>query len=416
MSLPPAAPRPGLQRVGRYDLAAMSDDRRRPANQPVLPPGDLKELISTSGIGRVHVLAWRDLDDTESGGSELHAHEVLKRWSAAGLDVMLRTSAVPGLPSRVVRDGYQVVRSSGRYNVFPVSVIDELFHRHGRRDALVEIWNGVPFLTPIWGRGQRMVIQHHDHSAMWPLVLSPTPARLGSLLERRLAPPFYRSTPIVTLSSSSADGLVSGLGHRRSQVHVVEPGIDRRYEPLGTPEQPPLVLSVGRLMPSKRVDVLIRAFAEALRSVHGLRLEVIGEGPEEDSLRNLTTELDIAPAVSFRGRITDEALLDAYRRATVIASASISEGWGMTITEAAACATPSVVSDIAGHRDAVVHGQSGLLTSGQSDLAAGLVEVAGNGDRRAELSAGARSFAERFDWDRTATEAFRVLASTVKHR
>jgi hypothetical protein len=44
------------------------------------------------------------------------------------------------------------------------------------------------------------------------------------------------------------------------------------------------------------------------------------------------------------------------------------------------------------------------------------VEVAGNRDRRAELSAGARSFAERFDWDRTATEAFRVLASTVKHR
>ncbi len=112
MRLPPAASRPGLQRVDRYELAAMSDDRRRPANQPVLPPGDLKELISTSGIGRVHVLAWRDLDDTEAGGSELHAHEVLKRWSAAGLDVMLRTSAVPGRPARVVRDGYQVGRRS----------------------------------------------------------------------------------------------------------------------------------------------------------------------------------------------------------------------------------------------------------------------------------------------------------------
>jgi hypothetical protein len=41
----------------------MSDDRRRPANRPALPDGDLQELISGSGIRRVHVLAWRDLED-----------------------------------------------------------------------------------------------------------------------------------------------------------------------------------------------------------------------------------------------------------------------------------------------------------------------------------------------------------------
>ena len=373
-------------------------------------------MISGSGIRRVHVLAWRDLEDPEAGGSELHAHEVLKRWSTAGLEVVLRTSTVAGMPERVVRDGYEVVRRSGRYRVFAVAALDELRRRHGKRDALVEVWNGMPFLTPVWGRGPRMVIQHHDHSAMWPLVLSPTPARLGSLLERRLAPPFYRSTPVVTLSRSSAEGLVTGLGHRLDRVHVVEPGIDRRYQPGGAPEQPPLVLSVGRLMPSKRVDLLIRAFAVALRSVHGLRLEVIGEGPEEDSLRRLVTDLDIAPSVSFRGRITDEALLDAYRRATLVASASISEGWGMTITEAAACGTPAVVCDIAGHRDAVLDGVSGLLVAGPSDLAAGLVEVTGDKGRRADLSAGAIAFASRFDWDLTATEAFRVLASTVSGR
>jgi hypothetical protein len=54
--------------------------------------------------------------------------------------------------------------------------------------------------------------------------------------------------------------------------------------------------------------------------------------------------------------------------------------------------------------------------AGPSDLAAGLVEVAGDKGRRADLSAGAIAFAARFDWDRTATEAFRVLASTVSGR
>ncbi len=413
MSLPPEAPLPGLCRVDRYDSAAMSDDRRRPANQPALPQGDLHELVSGSGIRRVHVLAWRDLDDPEAGGSELHAHEVLKRWAAAGLEVLLRTSAVAGLPERVVRDGYEVVRRSGRYRVFPASALDELLRRHGRRDALVEIWNGVPFLTPIWGRGPRTAIQHHDHTAMWPLVLSPTLARLGSLLERRLAPPFYRSTPVVTLSPSSAEGLAVGLGHRRQSIHVVEPGIDRRYRPGGGPEQPPLVLSVGRLMTSKRVDLLLRSVAEARLSIGDLRLEVIGEGPEEGALRALAADLGIGASVAFRGRVTDGQLAEAYRRATVVASASMSEGWGMTITEAAACGTPAVVTDIAGHRDAVLDDLSGLLVADPSDLAAGLVAVAGDPARRADLSAGAIAFASRFDWDRTATEAFRVLASTV---
>jgi glycosyltransferase involved in cell wall biosynthesis len=91
----------------------------------------------------------------------------------------------------------------------------------------------------------------------------------------------------------------------------------------------------------------------------------------------------------------------------------MSEGWGMTITEAAACGTPAVVTDIAGHRDAVLDDLSGLLVADPSDLAAGLVAVAGDPARRADLSAGAIVFASRFDWDRTATEAFRVLASTV---
>ncbi len=391
----------------------MTDDRRRPAIRPALPDGDLHELISGSGIRRVHVLAWRDLDDPEAGGSELHGHEVLKRWAAAGLAVCMRTSAVPDGPEWVVRDGYEVIRRSGRYRVFPASILGEMTGRQGRRDALVEVWNGVPFLTPLWGRGPRMVIQHHDHTAMWPLVLSPVLARLGSLLERRLAPPFYRSTPVVTLSRSSADDLVAGLGHRPHGVHVVEPGIDRRYTPGGAPDAIPLVLSVGRLMPSKRVDVLLRAVAEARLAVRGIRLEVIGEGPEEGALRTLATELGMDSSVAFRGRVSDEGLVDAYRRATVLASASISEGWGMTITEAAACGTPAVVTDISGHRDAVRDGHSGLLADGPPDLAARLIEVVGDPGRRAALSAGAILMAARFDWDRTATEAFRVLASTV---
>ena len=378
------------------------------------PGGDLGSLVDGSDIRRVHVLAWRDIDDTEAGGSELHLGEVTRRWVAAGLEVCVRTSEVPGEPTTVVRDGVQVVRQSGRYKVCPHGGLAEILGRHGRRDALVEVWNGVPFLTPLWARGPRMAIQHHDHADMWPLVLSPRLARLGSLLERRLAPPCYRSTPVVTLSTSSRAGLIEGLGHRPDGVYVVEPGIHPRFSPAGRRDTEPLVVSVGRLTASKRVDVLIRAFAEARDRVAGLRLEVIGEGPEEPSLRTLATDRGVADAVVFRGRISDSDLVEAYRRARLVASASISEGWGMTLTEGAACGTPAVATDIAGHRDAVDDGRSGLLASEDSALPGLIVEAVGS--RWDQLSAGALTFATRFDWDRTATEAFRILDGTVPSR
>ncbi len=397
--------RPGLSRGDRYDPGPMGDDRIT---------GDLGSLIDRSGIRRVHVLAWRDLDDDEAGGSELHLHEVTRRWVAAGLEVCVRTSEVPGEPTTLVRDGVEVVRRSGRYKVFPQGALAEILGRHGRRDALVEVWNGVPFLTPLWARGPRMAIQHHDHAGMWPLVLSPRLARLGSLLECRLAPPCYRSTPVVTLSTSSRAGLIDGLGHRPDGVHVVEPGVHPRFSPAGRRATEPLVVSVGRLTTSKRVDVLIRAFAEARKRVTGLRLEVIGDGPERASLRALAADQGVADAVVFRGRISDDDLVEAYRRARLVVSASISEGWGMTLTEGAACGTPAVATDIVGHRDAVDAGRSGLLAADDSALSGLMVEAVGS--RWDQLSAGALTFATRFDWDRTATEAFRILAGTVPSR
>ena len=395
--------RPGVREAHRYDPGRMSPD---------LPEGDLDHLVARSGIRRVHVLAWRDLDDPEAGGSEMHLHEVCRRWADSDLDVRIRTSAIPPGEDTVVRDGYRVVRRAGRYQVFPRAAAAELARRDGRRDALVEVWNGVPFLSPLWARGPRMVIQHHDHAAMWPLVISsPLLARLGSAIEHRLAPPLYRGTPIVTLSTSSRAELVAGLGHRPGDVHVVPPGVHERFRPGAHRDDDPMILSVGRLTASKRVDELGRAVAAARIDRPAMRLEGGGDGPEEPTRRRLVEELGMGGAVAFRGRISDHDLVAAYQRARVVASASISEGWGMTLTEAAACGTPAVATDIGGHRDAVEDGRSGLLAITDAQLPGLMLEA--TGPRWNGLSAGALAHAGRFDWDRTATEAFRVLASTV---
>ena len=69
---------------------------------------EMAEEMIVAGVRKVLVLAWRDLDDAEAGGSEVHADQFERRWAAAGLEVTHRTSFAVGLPATAQRNGYSV--------------------------------------------------------------------------------------------------------------------------------------------------------------------------------------------------------------------------------------------------------------------------------------------------------------------
>jgi glycosyltransferase involved in cell wall biosynthesis len=381
------------------------------------PTSKIGDLAASAGVRRIHVLAWRDLDDVEAGGSEVHIAEVAKRWAAAGLEVTMRTSWAQGQPTEAVRDGYRVIRRAGRHMVFPRAALAELFGRTGPRDVLVEIWNGMPFLSPVWNPGPRVVLLHHVHAEMWNMTLGETLGPLGALFEAKVAPPLYRGSAIATLSESSKHELVDELGFRDDRVTVVHPGIDPRFSPAGERSPDPLVVAVGRLAPVKRYDMLVRAAHHARARVPGLRLHVVGEGYERPLIESVIDELDAGDWVTLRGHLTDTEVVDLYRQAWLVASASAREGWGMTITEAAACGTPAVATRIAGHSDAVRDGVSGLLTDGDpASLGDAMARVLGDDDLRSRLSAGALAWAGQLTWNNTATQLMRVVADEVSRR
>ena len=376
----------------------------------------LGDIAAAAGIRRVTMLAWRDLEDPEAGGSEVHAARVAELWSRAGIDVTMRTSFAAGHPPVVRRDGYRVIRKAGRYMIFPRAPFSEVMGWHGAADGLVEIWNGMPFFSPVWSRRPRVVWLHHVHDTMWEMTLPPRLARLGRTVEFRVAPPLYRRASVVTLSESSRAEIESRL--RLRDVTVVPPGVDPRFSPGdGREAETPLVVAVGRLVPVKRFHVLVNALARLRPRFPGLRLVIVGEGYERPALEAEVARVDGAEWIELPGRVGGDELVALYRRAWLVASASAHEGWGMTLTEAAACGTPAVASRISGHADAVIDGETGLLVDGADGFAPALERVLGDAALRRRLGEAARNRAAALTWGATARGTLEVLAAEVaRHR
>jgi glycosyltransferase involved in cell wall biosynthesis len=373
----------------------------------------LAAIAADAGLRGAHFVAWRDLDDPEAGGSELHAHRIATLWAEAGIDVTVRTSAVRTAPASIERDGYRADRRAGRYAVFPSVAWDGLRHPRRPDEGLVEIWNGMPFFSPLWCRGPRIVFLHHVHAEMWRMVLPGWLARAGETVERRLAPPLYRRSRVVTLSESSRGEIVDMLRLPEDRVSVAAPGIEPRFAPDATERSPvPLVVAVGRLVPVKRFDLLIESLVRAKEKVPELRAVIVGEGYERPALEALRHRLGADDWLAMPGHLADDDLVACYRQAWVVASTSLREGWGMTLTEAAACGTPAVATDISGHRDAVVDGRTGLLTDDSIDgVAAALAEVLIDAELRTALGKAALERALWFTWDATARSTLEALAS-----
>lgn len=368
------------------------------------------EMID-AGVRRVHVLAWRDLDDPDAGGSEEHADQFMRRAAAAGLEITHRTSAAIGQPATATRNGYRVVRRGSRYTVFPRTFASEMVGRMGRFDAMVEVWNGVPWLTPVWTRKPRITFLHHVHGPMWDQLLPGPFATLGRVMETRLAPPLYRRGLTVTPSEATREELL-GLGFHAEQVLAVNNGVDDAFTPGGMRCHEPLVVSVGRLAPVKRHAELVDAAALAKVRVPGLRLVIVGDGPMEGPVRERIAAHGAEQWVTLAGHLPRERLVDLYRRAWLVTSASLAEGWGLTITEAAACGTPAVATDVTGHHSSVIDGVTGVLAPLPA-LGDAIADVLLDDERRDALATAALARARTLTWESSARGVLAALHGQV---
>ncbi|MCK9895000.1 glycosyltransferase family 4 protein [Frankia sp. AgB32] len=410
-------------------LAAWSED--------VTPRRSLPALAGR----HVVFLNWRDRAHPQAGGAELFCQSIAERFAAAGVRVTLLTSR-PGeqgqpaaLPAESV-GGVDVRRGGGTFGVYP-AVLARLasLGRAGHRvDAVVDCQNGIPFFSPLVLPASTPVVQvlHHVHQKQFPLYFPGPVARVGQLLEAPGSRLVYRRRPVAVVSPSTRDEArdVLGLPGARYLVpngvvpHAIDPpGGDEPAGGAGRPAATPTIVCVGRLVPHKRLHLLLDAVPGLAAAHPGLVVHVVGDGPDRERLVAHAERLGLTTAtgagdgvVRWHGHVPADVRDRLLASAWLTVNPSHGEGWGLSVLEAAALGVPAVAFRVPGLRDAVRDGTTGWLVEDgvalEPAIDAALRELS-DPVAAARLRAAARAWAGGFTWDASAELLARVVTAEI---
>lgn len=243
-------------------------------------------------------------------------------------------------------------------------------------------------------------------------------ARMMPLFRALLREAAMRSSCILTVSETSRKDIIELLNAPPERVKAIYNGVSEVFVHAGADSAAAVrpdrkgeyftLLYVGRADPYKNIAVLLRALAQ-LRLREGMNVKLCIAGSPDQRYPEpavLARELGIADAIQWTGYLTDEALVETYRRADLLVHPSRYEGFGLQILEAMACGTP-VLSSNAGSLPEVV-GDAGHMVS--PDDTEGFVReiktILTTPELAYRMRAAGRRQASRFSWTETARQTF----------
>lgn len=313
------------------------------------------------------------------GGAEKQAFELSKALVKKGVKVSVITRRLGGLSAREILDGVKIER----FGVVGSGALDSLVfmlkaffymlaHRTEYDAAHVHLASSPAVAAALAGglTGKKIVVKLGRGRGLDEISLS-RKTFLGRLKLRFFS---LAGLELLVLSREAFKWLENSREFPGIKPRLFRNGVDTgHYAPplyhekiaakaaVGL-ENDLVFLSVGRLVPEKRFCEFIELWAEIMAEGMAkpkLRLVVVGEGPEEERLKNAVAKLDVGQSVMLAGPKDD--LLPYYRAADVFVLPSLTEGMSNSMLEAMACGVAIMASRVDGAKEAIVDGENGCL-------------------------------------------------------
>lgn len=173
------------------------------------------------------------------------------------------------------------------------------------------------------------------------------------------------------------------------------------------------ILTAGRLVPHKKIEVLLRVFSR-ICSIIPERLLIIGSGPCDSEVRKLAATLGVRDRVHFEPFLPQPTYRDRLSKCSFFVLPSSAEAFGVALLEAMASGKAVIAREIIGPGDVITHDHDGFLFRNESELKQQMILLSGDKDLRTRLGKHAREKVERnFTFRTVGLEYQRFLGSLL---
>jgi glycosyltransferase involved in cell wall biosynthesis len=349
----------------------------------------------------------------EAGGAEVIIQEVMSRLAARGHEITLLTGAFPGGAARDRIGNLEVHRTGNPYTFNFAAPAYFKKHLEPRGcDLVIEDLNKIPFFMPLRTRVPVLaVVPHLFGTTVFEQAAFPIAAYV--YLYERFIPRVYRTCLFSVLSETTRDDLIA-RGLPRENLRIIHSGIDHDlYRPGATPvgDRPRRLVYLGRLKKYKCIEHPIQALPAVLERVPDAEYWVVGEGDYRETLERIARRLGVGDHVRFPGFVGGKDKVRLLQESRVLTYTSPKEGWGLSVIEAGACATPVVASNSPGLRESVVDGKNGFLVRHGDirDLGEKIVTLLTDDARAQSMAEEGLRWAATFHWNTSAEKTLALI-------
>jgi glycosyltransferase involved in cell wall biosynthesis len=372
---------------------------------------------------RILILNWKDIRNPTAGGAEIVTFEHAKRWVEAGHRVTWLSSGFKGLKKEEIVDGINVKRFGNIYGVYLYAPFFYLSRRNkseGGFDLVVDEVHGIPFFTPLFVRKPILVLIHEVAGEIWDYMYSPPLNYFGKTLEKVYLK-LYASKYFWTDADATIDELVENGVKRRKCVSIPCPSNLRPLGMLPEKNKQPTFIWVSRIVKMKGIEDVLQAFSLIIKKLPNARLLIVGDG-EKSYVNYLKKEIlkkyGIEKSVDFMGFLTESEKVKALRSSHMLLHASVKEGWGIVVVEAASQATPSVVYNVPGLSESVKNGITGLVLKKNTpeEMAGEAIKLYKDKNKYRKLQNGALKWAKSLSWDEASRKSLALIEQLSKNK